>query len=226
VKLRAKIVSTYIGLAIISILLAGILSSWEIRRDLEDRFASDLRSRARLISTMIGNGSLPLNPDSLGETTDIVRLLEQHEASLHQIAAELQVRLMLVLKNGTVLFDSDTQFDSSTLPEKRARRFHPDGSGSTARLERTVYGPPHGDSLVAGSVITGSHAGILDSGSVIIFLPTTEIDVLGNRLRTVVALVGLVTVAVVVFAGLQLSKRIATPILRIAEIAQSIPGGT
>ena len=90
-KLRTKILSTYIGLTVVAIVLVGVLSSWQIKKYLEERIQRDLLAHVTLLVELFENGAIAIEPASL------------FDDRLEGIAHSLGVRVTILRHDGTVI---------------------------------------------------------------------------------------------------------------------------
>lgn len=214
VKLRTKILSTYIGLAVVGVVLVGVLSSWQIKRYLEERIRRDLSAHVTLLVGLYQNGALA--PD----------LPAAMEMRLRAIAGDLGIRVTVLRKEGTVIFDSGVRTDSLPLVENHLNRPEvraagPHRIGTNMRHSNTV-GINY---LYAAQQLTGANLGELDSGYVRAALPVTELEQLDSRVQWTVAAVGVLTICLIAFASMRLSTKISHPLLELVDTAQAITRG-
>jgi len=213
-RLRAKIVLTYIALAVFGIVVASLISSWQLNNFLNRRTASDLASHVQLVSELVQRGHVKV--DSLSGS----------HAELRDLARLLGLRLTLIRKDGSVLADSDVPRDSIPSLENHATRpevlrSRNGGMGTDRRLSVSV----NEEFLYAARRVISPEAGSLDSGFVRGALSVSEIERLDNQVQTIIWLIGLLTVALITIASFNLSKRITQPILAIAATAKAIKEG-
>ena len=213
-KLRAKILSTYLCIAIIGVLFVGILSSWQIRNYLEDYTKSNLTSQVKLLATLFTDRALRIDSTASGN------------ARLKRLAEILGVRITIIRKDGIVVFDSEINRDSLAFVQNHLQRpemvrAKSEGFGWDRRYSQSV----NTDLLYAAHMLVAPTLGDLDSGFVRTALPTIAIDGLDDHIQAIVGGVGLATIAVITFVSLVISKRISKPILKIAEVAQAIKNG-
>ena len=213
-KLRTKILSTYIGLTVVAIVLVGVLSSWQIKKYLEERIQRDLLAHVTLLVELFENGAIAIEPASL------------FDDRLEGIAHSLGVRVTILRHDGTVIFDSDVPRDSlpwvenhRNRPEVRAAG--PGRIGTDLRQSSTV-GINY---LYAAQQLTASSLGPLDSGYVRVALPAAELQQLDNQVQLIVAGIGGLIICLIAFVSFRMSTRISKPLLEIVETAQAITRG-
>lgn len=213
-KLRTKIVLTYVTLIVAGVIAASIFSSWQINDYLERRAEAQLRSQESLLANLFSTGSLDV--DSLGT----------HDDQLHDVARTLDVRLTIIARDGRVLYDSDVQRDSLVRLENHAHRpevlLARDGDIGMDMRHSVSVGE---DFLYAAKRITGTATGLIDSAYVRVALPLTEIRTLDAQVHRIIWAVAVITLILTVVVNYQVSKRIARPILEIARTAEAIKNG-
>jgi two-component system phosphate regulon sensor histidine kinase PhoR len=213
-RLRSKIVLTYIALAVFGIVVASLVTSWQLNSFLNRRTAANLASHVRLITTLVEGGHLMRDTSSAS-----------HE-ELRGLARELGMRLTLIRKDGQVLADSDVPRDSLSSMENHAGRpevLRSRGGGiGTDRRRSASVGE---EFLYASQRIRSDQPALLDSGYVRGALNISEIDKLDAQVQTIIWMIGLLTVALITVASFKLSDRITRPILAIADTAKAIKEG-
>ncbi|HXX63342.1 MAG TPA: ATP-binding protein [Bacteroidota bacterium] len=213
-SLRAKLLSTYVGLAAIGVTLVSVFSSWQIKSYLDRRSESGLRSQVQSFAALVQGGELPV--DSLGTK----------QSSLRQVAGALDLRLMFLRSDGLILFDSDSPAGSAgaredlrNYPEVQAAR-----SGSIG-VSRRIGGSEGADVIVAAALVgRGSH-GRDDSLIVRVARPYAEIQTLERQVQIIIWAIGFFTVAVIAVVSARVSRRITRPIMDIGTAARAIRNG-
>ena len=213
-RIKTKIVSTYIGLTVVGVVVVGILSSWLIRKYIEERITRDLSSHVALLVDLFQKGGLP--PDQV----------DAFDSRLMGISRALAVRVTVLRHDGTVIFDSTVPRDS--LQRMENHRHRPEVEAATG--DRIGINLRHSttvgvDFLYAAGQLTGPGLGSLDSGFVRVALPATELEHLDNQVQLTVAGVGMVTMCLIALVSFRLSTRISEPLLEIVETAQAITRG-
>jgi two-component system, OmpR family, phosphate regulon sensor histidine kinase PhoR len=213
-NLRTKIAATYIGLTVAGVVLAGFVSSWQIRNYLNLRATQALTAQVKLFADLLTDG--PMRVDGSG-TDDAVLL---RRASL------LGVRLTIVHPDGRLLYDSNIRRDSLSLtdnhslrPEVQAAR---NGRVGIARRASASVGD---EFLYAAVMIRQSPDRGLDSAVVRLALASEEIRLLDTRVQVLIWGIGLLTIIVIILVSVHLAKRITLPIQSIAATAQAIRDG-
>jgi two-component system, OmpR family, phosphate regulon sensor histidine kinase PhoR len=213
-KLRAKILLTYIALAVVGIVVASLISSWQLNNFLNRRTASQLAAHVQVVSELIVRGDLQFDS------------LRRDDAELRQIARTLDVRLTLIRKDGTILSDSDVPPDSIRFMENHASRpevlrSREGGIGTDRRVSASVGQ----EFLYASRRVFSPAAGELDSGYVRGALNIAEIELLDTQVQTIIWIIGALTVGLIAAASFRLSRTITAPVLAIASTANAIKDG-
>ena len=212
--IKTKITLSYVLLAIGGIVVLSILASAQINAYLDERTVTSLRQQTAALGSMFGSGRLTVNPDG---STD--------EELLH-LARTLGLRLTVIRSDGVVVFDSDVIRDSlprlenhATRPEVLAAR---NGIIGVERRHSVSLGE---DLLYAATEISGPNLGTLDSGFVRTAMRLNEITAIDTRIQVIIWSVGAFVVALTVLLSLEVSKRLAKPILDMAGTAVRIRDG-
>jgi len=213
-KLRTKIVLTYIALAVIGIGVASVISSWQLKNFLNHRTASQLTGQVESVADLITTRHVVV--DSSGSD----------DSFLGDYSRKLGLRLTLIRRDGVVIYDSDVPRDSLQLLENHGYRpevvrARMEGIGTDRRLSVSVKQ----EYLYVARRVNSASAGSLDSGYVRGALNITEIVTLDNQVQTIIWMIGVATIAVIVLASVKLSSRITSPILQIAGTAKAIKDG-
>jgi two-component system, OmpR family, phosphate regulon sensor histidine kinase PhoR len=213
-KLRTKIVLTYIALAVVGIGIASMISSWQLKSFLNHRTETQLTGQVEFLADLIVTRHVVV--DSTGSD----------ESFLGGFSRKLGLRLTLIRKDGVVMYDSDVPKDSLHLLENHANRpevvrARMERIGTDRRLSVSVKQ----EFLYAARRVYDASAGPLDSGYVRGALNITEIVILDNQVQAIIWIVGLATIVLIVIASVMLSNRITSPILRIASTAKAIKDG-
>ena len=213
-SLRAKLLSTYVGLAAIGVTLVSVFSSWQIKSYLDRRSESGLRSQVQSFAALVQGGELPV--DSLG----------MKQSSLRQVAGALDIRLMFLRSDGLVLFDSDSpaglpgvREDLRNYPEVETAR-----SGSIG-VSRHIGGTEGADVIVAAALVGRAYHGGDDSLIVRVARPYAEIQTLERQVQIIIWAIGFLTVAVIAAVSSRVSSRITRPIMDIGTAARAIRNG-
>ncbi len=213
-KLRTRISLTFVGLVLAGVALVGLLSSLAIQKYIETRTIESLHGRLEVLSQLFARGRLSV--DSLGGS----------DAELGSIARTLNVRLTLIRRDGTVIYDSKVPRDSlrnlenhGNRPEVGAARRG--GTGSDRRMSVSV----NEEFFYAARMITAAQAGALDSGFVRTALSLNDVNAVDRRVGVIVWGVGLLAGVLTVIVSFQMSRRITRPILSISQTAQAIRDG-
>ncbi len=211
-KLRAKIVTTYIGTMVAGVILASVLSSWLINRSLDRRRIDALESEVSLLASLLQSGTLPI--DSAGTT-------DQEWKSAARI---LNLRLTVIARDGRVVFDSEVPRDSLPVLENHAQRpeiqsARRNGWGTDRRKSKSV----DEDFVYAARMITG--AGPTDSTFVRGALHLQQVQALDAQVEAIAWIIGVLSIVVVGFVSYTIAGRITRPVLNIAATAHAIREG-
>jgi len=214
VKLRTRVLATYIFLTAAGIFFAGVFSSWQIRGYLRDRLKDDLATDVELLSVLFSQSALGVDESG------------RQDSTLLAVARRLQVHLTLASGGGRVLFDSVVPRDSLSLlgtvlnrPEIAQAR---DGAiGRDLRDSRT----PDQEILHFAKRLPLSGMGVLDSGYVSVALEAEQIAALDARVQAILLGVGFVTIVLITITSVHLSKRISRPIDDILRTTRAIRDG-
>lgn len=212
--LRTKILSTYIGLAVVGIVTVSVITSWQLNSYLDRRIAETLTTNVDLLSMLFRSGSL------------VVDTAGVRDAELGAFAQKLGFRLTLVRKTGAVVYDSDVQRELLGNLENHANRpeivkAREGGIGIDKRHSASVGI----NFLYAARMIEGASLGALDSGFVRGALPLTEIVDAESHVLAIVWGIGLVTILIITVVSLRVSKWITRPVHEVADVAQAIGRG-
>jgi two-component system phosphate regulon sensor histidine kinase PhoR len=213
-KLRTKIVLTYIALAVVGIGIVSVISSWQLKSFLNHRTVSQLTGQVESVADLITTRHVVV--DSSGSD----------DPFLGDFSRKLGLRLTLIRRDGVVIYDSDVPRDSLHLLENHGHRpevvrAQMEGIGTDRRLSVSVKQ----EYLYVARRVYSASAGSLDSGYVRGALNITEIVTLDNQVQTIIWMIGVATIAVIVIASVKLSSRITSPILQIAGTAKAIKDG-
>ncbi len=213
-KLRTRILVTYIGLAVIGIAGAGGFSSWLINSYLEAALAERQTAQLGLVSAIIQDKSLA------------TLSWEERQSVLQQTANHLGVRLTVIRKDGRVVFDSEVPADSLWRLENHADR--PEiikAKTGALGFDRRKSNSVGTEFIYAASRISGPSLGEVDSAFVRTATPTEELDEADSRIFKIVCVAVCVAVIVTTIVSLYVSKRISQPVLNIVETVKKIKGG-
>lgn len=213
-RLRTKIVLTYIAVAVFGIALASFVSSWQLKNYLNRRTMAQVTAEVQTLADVVPGQAFW--PDSTGSGDERLR----------RIAKTLDLRLTLIRKDGKVLFDSTIPRDSVATMENHAHR--PEilrAQSGRVGTDRRLSASVNEEFVYAAMRIADERAGELDSGYVRGALNITEIETLDAQVQTIIWIVGLLTIGLITVVSLKLSTRISEPILRIASTAKAIKEG-
>jgi two-component system, OmpR family, phosphate regulon sensor histidine kinase PhoR len=199
-KLRTRITSLYTTVAVLGILLASVLSSWQVNKFLDRRLVQTLHSQVDLLSDLVSYGALL--PDTSGA----------EDKHLRTVARTLGIRFTLIGKDGKVLFDSEVlrnelvsvenHASRPEIVEAREREF-----GTNRRVSATVGK----EFLYAARRVYGESLGGMDSGYVRCALSTDEVGALDRQVQAIVWIVGMITIVIIGYI------RSPTPFLKLPE---------
>jgi two-component system phosphate regulon sensor histidine kinase PhoR len=213
-KLRTKLAATYIALVGVGIALASLISSWQVSTFLEQRTSQTLKAEVNLLADLVSGGAV--STDASGARD------EQNRG----IARTLGIRLTLIRKDGTVIFDSNVPRDSLSHLENHAARpeivrAHEGSLGTDQRESATVR-----EAFLYGARrVFGASLGIMDSGYVRCALRITDIRDLDRQVQTIIWVIGIFTIGITTVVSFVVARRITDPILAIARAANSVKEG-
>jgi two-component system phosphate regulon sensor histidine kinase PhoR len=213
-KLRTRIAATYIMLTVLGIALVSVISTWQIRRYLEDRESATLSVQANLLAQQFSDGVLRLDSTGHGDSV------------LAAFANALGVRMTILSADGRALYDSDIPRDS--LRYVKHQRWRPEIVTATERhvgTDRRSSAAVDPDFLYAAARVHVPSNAALDSGFVRLALSAGEARAVVTRVQTIVWIVGLLTILLAAVASMHMARKITDPILAIGKTAESITGG-
>jgi len=213
-KIRTKIATTYIAVAVVGIALASLFSSWQVSTFLEHRTSQTLNAQVNLLADLVKGGAV---------TTDAAGTRDEQNRG---IARTLGIRLTLIRKDGTVVFDSDVPRDSLSRLENH---------GNRPEILRARQGSLGTDQRRSASVkeeflydarrVYGASLGVMDSGYVRCALLITDIHDLDRQVQTIIWAIGILTIGIIAIVSFGVARRITDPILAIARAAESVKNG-
>jgi two-component system, OmpR family, phosphate regulon sensor histidine kinase PhoR len=213
-SLRAKILSTYIGLTVLAVLAASGLSSWLVKSHLDRVWTNNLRGHVEMLAGQFQDGSLSAAP------------LPVNDERLTRIARSLGIRLTLIRKDGTVLFDSEVLRDSLARLENHLGR---------PEVRRAVLGATASDKRHSASTnreyfyaarrVFSPMTGALDSGFVRGALSEEGAVGLDSDVQAIIWWIGAVTILGIGAVSLRVARRISDPVVAISATARKITGG-
>lgn len=213
-KLRTRIVATYVTISTAGIVLVGVFGYLQIMRYLEQRLESSIARHIDSITELLISHTVVI--DSLGSG----------DALLDKLARVANVRLTLIDKHGRPVYDSSVPRHS--LPEMDDHINRPEireamlgRLGSEIRESRSVGA----EFMYLARRITHPALGPLDSSFVRAAVSVDEVAVVGTHVRSIIIAVGTAVVLVMIAVSLHLSGRISTPIASIVRTTQAIKNG-
>ena len=213
-KLRTRILVTYIGLAVTGIAIAGGFSSWLINNYLEATLAEREAAQLGLVSALFQDGSTS------------VLSWEERQSVLQETSNHLGVRLTVIRKDGRVVFDSEVPADSLWRLENHAGRPEiVNARSGTIGFDRRKSTSVGTEFIYAASRIYAPSLGELDSGFVRTAVPSEELDKADSQIFKIVCVAVCLAVIVTTAVSLFVSRRISAPILTIVETVKKIKGG-
>jgi len=214
VKLRSRILLTYIGLAIIGITAAGFFSSWLINSYRETTLDEQLTAQVGMLSALFQ------------ENSTSTLSWEERQSVLQESAKHLGVRFTIVRKDGQVLYDSNVPADSLWRLENHAGRPEiVEARAGRIGIDRRKSGSIGTEFVYAALRISGPSLGELDSAFVRTAIPTAELDEADSQILRIVIVAVCFAIIVITAVSLYVSGRISTPILDIVETVKMIKGG-
>lgn len=212
--LRAKLLGTYIGLTLAGIVLVSVFASWQINNYLERRAEAGLRGTLEAFSALCGESRLTIQE------------LPAKEGTLRAMARSLGVRLTLIRREGTVIFDSEVSADSvlrmgnhlhrPEIENSRVTRVGIDRRRSATLDQEFLY--------AATSLITGT-ATAPDTLFVRTALRLDDLRLIDGQVQAIVWAIGFVILVCIAVVSVNVSRRITDPILAIGRTAREIRDG-
>lgn len=129
-KIRTRLFGAALGVATVSLLLAGSLVSWSLQRELIDRVETELVEQARLVSELVSRRGISPSVEELDQEAD-------------SLGRQLGARVTLIAHNGRVVGDSSESLDGIAKMENHGSRpeillARQSGLGVTRRFSTTV----------------------------------------------------------------------------------------
>ncbi|MBM2841377.1 MAG: hypothetical protein HW412_1905 [Bacteroidetes bacterium] len=213
-RIQTKITLTYVLLMLVVIVAVGVLSSLKMESTYKDRLVSELSSRADLILTLL--------------RTQPTTEPQKAETLLKEVARVANLRVTLIDSIGTVLIDSDVPFDELSRVENHLRRPEVQlalrrGIGTDTRHSATV----DKDFMYVAKRLDASDAkGMLANVKFIRLSQHLEdIQAAVNDIRWAVFFAGGGVLLLVIAASAFVSRRVAKPMVAIAESVDEIRSG-
>jgi two-component system phosphate regulon sensor histidine kinase PhoR len=212
--LRKKILSTYLVLTILGIALVSVFSSWQITNYLSRRTEDALKNEVQSFASFIGGGLVPLDT------------LINRDVDLRNMAKAANIRLTLIRNDGVVLFDSEVPHDSLWRVENHLHRPEVEGARTDGiALDRRRSATVNMEFLYAAEMLVLPDTRNNDSLYVRAAIRYDEMRILNNQVQAIIWGIGIITVAVIAFVSVRVSRRITNPILSIADTARAIRNG-
>jgi two-component system, OmpR family, phosphate regulon sensor histidine kinase PhoR len=207
--LRVRLLANYIGLSVFGILLASLISSWQLKNYLDRRTESTIDADVEAICVLLRD----VPRDSLASP--------HRTAQLKDLARALDLRLTLIAPSGVVLFDSHVPADSIPLMENHIHR---------AEIQEALRG--HFGVSKRKSASVGEEflyvAARLETGPDIFVRAAFRLDelrTLENQVQIIVWAAGIAITFVMALVSIRLARRLTSPIQEIASTARAIRDG-
>jgi two-component system phosphate regulon sensor histidine kinase PhoR len=213
-RIQSKITLTYVLLTLVVILAVGVLSSVNIESYFKDRLVLELSGRADLMVSLLGmqSASSPVEADRL----------------LKELSRAANLRITLIDSLGVVLMDSDVPLAEIPSVENHLRRPELQSAiqhrlGTDTRHSATVG---KDFMYVARQVDASMATGVLAH---VRFLRLSEhledIQTAVNEIRWSIFAVGCIVMALVAGVSMFVSRRLARPMVTIAQRVEAIRAG-
>lgn len=178
---------------------------------LHNSYLDNLRTQLADQARIIGDSSITLL--SSGEIKEIDTLSKQ-------LGNQIDARVTIISKDGTVLGDSKEELSSmeNHLNRPEVQSALSEGLGSDIRYSETL-----GYEMMYVAV-----PAVLDDGTEIVArasLPLTEINESLNHINRTIILVALVATVITVLLAFQISRIITNPVKNLTQMAQKMAGG-
>lgn len=205
-NIRSRIVTTYLATTIGGLVLAGLVIDWNVGRYLERRHLEELSSRLESLATLSGTGS-PCTLYSLWNASSAPPGDRPH--------------LSVISNEGKRLCDSTVTVTHS--PE--ALRYALKAARGTPISVRGSDGESGEGFLLAARPFIDDSMGRSNSAIVVLTQSSTRLEESVSALRTNLLLGGSLVVIAVFMVSVQLSKRLAAPVMGVVQTARAIARG-
>lgn len=213
-RLQTKITLTYVVLTVVTVTSLAILAGIATKRYLVDRKIDELEERITALAEL-----LPTETD---------QTLAALHRSVVRFARATGLRITLIDSAGTVLIDSDVPIDHTSSIENHLSRPEVQDAvrgriGVATRRSATV----HGELLyVARRMRLAGATGVLAGVRVVrVSAHLTDVDSMAAKEQLAIILSGVVVLGVVIAVSVVLSRRIARPMVTIADAVERIRAG-
>ncbi len=213
-SIRSKITAAYVVLALLIVVGVSAMLSWELDSYIKVQLVQDLDHQIDWIRFSLQRDS------SL--------TLGQIDSQIRRVAGLENLRITLIAEDGRLIDDSDVPLDQVPNVENHLHRPEVQQAltqpvGSNIRLSATVG---RNFLYVAKKITSGSTFGVLNNVAFIrLSMPLEEVLDRINSLRAIIAFVGFIVLVIVVGFSFVVSRRLSTPIARIAESVEQIRSG-
>lgn len=208
-NIRSRIVTTYLATAIGGLVLAGLLIDWNMGRHLERRHLEELSAQLESFTTRAGDGS-PCTLYSLWSGASAPRLDLPH--------------LFVISPEGRDLCDPVAQAaDGGLSPPARMHALKAT-RGMPVSFRGRDGESGEGFFLVA-TPLRSESTGRSSSAVVVLTQSSARLDQTVSTLRTTLTLGGTLVLLVVLAVSVQLSKRLAAPVIEVVHTARAIARG-
>jgi two-component system phosphate regulon sensor histidine kinase PhoR len=213
-RIQTKITLTYLVLMLLVVLVVGVFASVNMEKTYRERLVSDLADRTDLIATL-----LRAHPTLEPEVMDV---------RLKEVARTANLRITLIDGEGRVITDSDVPFPDlgrveNHLHRPEVQRALSRGTGTDQRHSATVgkdfmYFAKRLDSTETEGALSGVKFVRLSEH-------LEDVETAVREIRLAVVFAGCGVLVLVVLASVLVSKRVARPMVSIAEQVDEIRGG-
>ncbi|HCV41894.1 MAG TPA: hypothetical protein DGH68_00295 [Bacteroidetes bacterium] len=210
-RIQSKITLTYILLTIVVIVAVGVLASAEMESYYKKHLVADLSSRTDIVLLLLGqqhDGGL-----------------EETDRKLRELGLLMNLRITLIDSAGTVIFDTDVPANEvvgieNHLQRPEVQQALRQGVGTDTRHSVTVGR----DFLYVARLVNApiAEGGFGTARFIRVSMHLEELQKAVNEIRVNLFLAGCVVLLLVLAVSVYISRRIAKPMVQIAQSARQI----
>ncbi|HTP13196.1 MAG TPA: ATP-binding protein [Bacteroidota bacterium] len=213
-SIRSKITATYLALALTIVVGVSILIAWKLESYVTEQLVQDLGRQADWVYYSLQR--------------DSSMTFAQIDQQIRRVAGLENLRLTLIADDGRLIDDSDVPLEQ--VPQVENHLHRPEVQQALA--ESLGWNIRHSATVgrdflyVARSIRAPRTGGMArDVGFVRLSMPLEDVRDRMNSLRAIVAIVGFLTLIVVIGVSVLISQRISHPIVEIARAVEQIRSG-
>jgi len=212
VKLRTKILSTYLLLTVVGVVLVGVVTAFQIQTYLERHVEADLGERLTLVIRFLSEEQLWLQ--------------KERRVQLSTIAEALHSRITIIDRSGIVFYDSQVPDDSLSYLQNHLHR------AEIQQASKQTFGIDRRQSQSVGNAffymarrIPGASTGRSDSVYVRVARSLEEVEGMQKDIFLTIGFVMFLAIVLIGFVSIRLSKTATRPIVSIVQTAKAIRDG-